>query len=124
MLLPKGAGVRTTELDRNREAWSAVVQYEDPTGNFVATFEWLRAEAAFDSEEFALISRVDDELLFPVAAAGSTLQFDDRGFFQSGILTQRPGDAYTNPFGRSGIPRNSLRFVRGTNTRLTISRLM
>ncbi|PLK23165.1 TonB-dependent receptor [Porphyrobacter sp. TH134] len=116
VLVPKGAGVRTTDLDRDREAWSAVVQYEDPTGNFVATFEWLRAEAGFESEEFALISRVDDELLFPVAAAGSTLQFDDRGFFQRGVLTQRPGDAYATPFGRGGIPLDSLRFLRDTQT--------
>lgn len=116
VLVPKGAGVRTTDLDRDREAWSAVLQYEDPTGNFIATFEWLRAEAGFFSEEFALISRVDDELLFPVAAAGSTLQFDDRGFFQSGVLTQRPGDAYATPFGRGGIPLDSLRFLRETKT--------
>ncbi|UYV15214.1 TonB-dependent receptor plug domain-containing protein [Porphyrobacter sp. ULC335] len=116
VLVPKGAGVRTTDLDRDREAWSAVVQYEDPTGNFIATFEWLRAEAGFQSEEFALISRVDDEGLFPVAAAGSTLQFDENGFFQKGILTQRPGDAYATPFGRGGIPLDSLRFVRDTKT--------
>lgn len=116
VLVPKGAGVRTTDLDRDREAWSAVVQYEDPTGNFIATFEWLRAEAGFQSEEFALISRVDDEGLFPVAAAGSTLQFDENGFFQKGILTQRPGDVFATPFGRGGIPLDSLRFVRDTKT--------
>ncbi|MEL7447230.1 MAG: TonB-dependent receptor plug domain-containing protein, partial [Pseudomonadota bacterium] len=39
VLVPKGAGVRTTDLDRDREAWSAVLQYEDPTGDFIATFE-------------------------------------------------------------------------------------
>jgi TonB-dependent receptor len=116
VLVPKGAGVRTTDLDRDREAWSAVVQYEDPTGNFIATFNWLRAEAGFESEEFALISRVDDELLFPVAAEGSTLQFDENGFFQRGVLTQRPGDAYATPFGRGGIPLDSLRFLRDTQT--------
>ncbi len=112
VLLPKGAGVRTTDLDRDREAWSAVLQYEDPTGDFVATFEWLRSDTTFATEEYALISRVDDEGLFPVAAAGSTLQFDENGIFQSGVLTQRPGDAYATPFGRGGIPIDSLRFLR------------
>ncbi|MBV7258116.1 TonB-dependent receptor domain-containing protein [Erythrobacter crassostreae] len=113
VLLPKGAGVRSTTLDRDREAWSAVLQYEDPTGNFVATFEWLRSSTTFDTDESALIARVDDEALFPVAAAGSTLQFDENGIFQSGVLTQRPGDAYANPFGRGGLPVDSLRFQRG-----------
>ncbi|MEL6877590.1 MAG: TonB-dependent receptor [Pseudomonadota bacterium] len=112
VLVPKGAGVRTTDLDRDREAWSAVVQYEDPTGDFIATFEWLRSDTTFATEEYALIARVDDEALFPVPAAGSTLQFDENGIFQSGVLTQRPGDAYANPFGRGGIPIDSLRFLR------------
>ncbi len=116
VLVPKGAGVRTTNLDRDREAWSAVLQYEDPTGDFVATFEWLRSDSSFATEEYALISRVDDEALFPVPAAGSTFQFDQNGIFQSGVLTQRPGDAYANPFGRGGIPTDSLRFLRNLDT--------
>ncbi|MEL7198781.1 MAG: TonB-dependent receptor [Pseudomonadota bacterium] len=112
VLVPKGAGVRTTNLDRDREAWSAVLQYEDPTGDFIATFEWLRSDTTFATEEYALIARVDDEGLFPVAADGSTLQFDANGIFQSGVLSQRIGDAYATPFGRGGIPIDSLRFLR------------
>lgn len=114
LVVPKGAGVRTTDLDRTREAFSAVGQYESSDGRFMATVEWLRSETSFDTEEFALISRVDDEGLFPVPAAGSTWTFDENGVFQSGILTQRPGDAYATPFGRGGIPIDSLRFLRGT----------
>ena len=116
LVVPKGAGVRTTNLDRDREAWSAVLQYQDPTGDFTATFEWLRSKTNFDTEEYALISRVDDEGLFPVPAAGSTWQFDENGVFQSGVLTQRPGDAYATPFGRGGIPIDSLRFLRGAES--------
>ena len=114
LVVPKGAGVRTTDLDRTREAFSAVGQYESSDGRFKATVEWLRSETSFDTEEFALISRVDDEALFPVPAAGSTWTFDENGVFESGILTQRPGDAYATPFGRGGIPIDSLRFLRGT----------
>ena len=114
LVVPKGAGVRTTDLDRTREAFSAVGQYESSDGRFKATVEWLRSETSFDTEEFALISRVDDEGLFPVPAAGSTWTFDENGVFESGILTQRPGDAYATPFGRGGIPIDSLRFLRGT----------
>ena len=117
LVVPKGAGVRTTDLDRTREAFSAVGQYESSDGRFVATVEWLRSNTSFDTEEYALISRVDDEGLFPVPAAGSTWQFDDNGIFQSGILTQRPGDAYATPFGRGGIPIDSLRFLRGADAK-------
>lgn len=112
VLVPRGAGVRTTNLDRDREAWSAVMQYEDPTGDFVATFEWLRAETTFETEEFSLISLVNDNALNPTARAGSTFAYDDNGVFQSGTLTQRVGDAYATPFGRGGIPLEALRFQR------------
>lgn len=116
VLVPKGAGIRTTDLDRTREAFSGVLQYEDPTGDFIATFEWLRAESSFETEEFALISRVDDEALFPEARAGTTFEYDANGIFQRGILSQRQGDAYANPFGRGGIPLDSLRFLRALDT--------
>jgi len=112
VVVPKGAGVRTTDLDRQREAFSAVAQYESSDGRLLATFEWLRSETSFETEEFALIARVDDDGLFPVPAAGSTWQFDENGIFESGILTQRPGDAYATPFGNGGIPIDSLRFLR------------
>ncbi|MEP5937752.1 MAG: TonB-dependent receptor [Erythrobacter sp.] len=116
LVVPKGAGVRTTDLDRDREAYSFVGQYESADSRFLATIEWLRSETSFDTEEFALISRVDDEGLFPVPAAGSTWQFDENGVFESGVLTQRPGDAYATPFGRGGIPIDSLRFLRGAES--------
>ncbi|WP_235510604.1 TonB-dependent receptor [Tsuneonella troitsensis] len=114
VVAPKGAGVRTTELERDREAWSAVLQYEDPTGDFQMTAEWLRSDTTFFTDEYAILALVNDDLLFPVPRAGSTWQFDENGIFQSGVLTQRPGDAYANPFGRGGIGMESLRFQRGT----------
>ncbi|UIP06165.1 TonB-dependent receptor [Erythrobacter sp. SDW2] len=116
VISPKGAGVRTTELERDREAWSGTVQYEDPTGDFVVTFEWLRSETSFYTDEYAILAQVNDDALFPVPRAGSTWEFDDNGVFQRGILTQRPGDAYATPFGRGGIPMESLRFQRDTTS--------
>ncbi|WP_284124988.1 TonB-dependent receptor [Parerythrobacter aestuarii] len=118
VVVPKGAGVRTTDLDREREAWAAVVQYENPTGDFLITMEWLRSETSFDTEEFAFIAppAADVDGLFPVPRAGSTWTFDDNGVFQSGVLTQRPGDAYATPFGWGGLNVEALRFVRSTKS--------
>ncbi|QFT78861.1 TonB-dependent receptor domain-containing protein [Erythrobacter sp. THAF29] len=125
VLTPQAAGVRTTDLDREREAWSAVLQYEDPTGNFVATFEWLRSDTTFETEEFALLGRIDDGVAFPVQAPGSTWQFDSNGQFVSGVLTQpviggpnsparTPQPVEISPFG--GVPLDSLRFLRDTDS--------
>lgn len=115
LLVPKGAGVRTTDLERDREAWSAVLQYESPNRDFLITFEWLRADTQFFTDEAAILAQVNDDSLFPVPAAGSTWEFDSEGRFQRGILSQRIGDAYANPFGRGGIPMESLRFQRDTD---------
>lgn len=114
VLVPQVAGVRTTTLDRGREAWSAALQYEDPTGDFVATFEWLRASTNFSTEEFALLGRIDDGVSFPDEAPEGKFQYDADGVFQSGILTQNRGNAYATPFGLGGIPADSLRFLRDT----------
>ena len=116
VIVPKGAGVRTTELARDREAISTVLQYESPARDFLMTFEWLRSETTFKTDEAALLALVNDDALFPVPAAGSTWQFDNNGVFQSGVLSQRIGDAYANPFGRGGIPLESLRFQRETES--------
>ncbi len=116
LVVPKGAGVRTTELERNREAVSAVVQYESPTRDFLVTFEFLRSETSFFTDENAAIALVNDDALFPVPAAGTTFEFDENGIFQRGVLSQRIGDAYANPFGRGGIPLELLRFQRETQS--------
>jgi len=110
LLVPKGAGVRTTELDRDREAMSLVAQWESPDQKWLATFEWLNSETTFETEEFAILVRVDDESFFPVPAAGSTWEFDENGIFQRGVLTQDDRGGYASPFG--GVPMDSLRFVR------------
>ena len=116
LVVPKGAGVRTTDLERDREAYSAVLQYESPDRDFLITFEWLRADTTFFTKENAAIALVNDDALFPVPAAGSTWEFDQNGQFVRGILSQRIGDAYANPFGRGGIPLELLRFERETRS--------
>ncbi len=101
VITPKGAGVRTTDLSRDRDAFSAVLQYESPGGDFLVTGEYLRAKTSATINEFAILALVNDDALFPVQAPGSTWQFDENGVFQSGVLTQG-----------GGIPAEFLRFQR------------
>jgi TonB-dependent receptor len=101
VLVPKGAGVRTTDFDRDRSAISLVGQWESNDGRFLATFEYLRADADLSLDEFAILALVNDDALFPTPAPGTTWSFDDQGIFQSGLLSQ---------FAGAGIPTEFLRF--------------
>ncbi|WP_234035693.1 TonB-dependent receptor [Erythrobacter insulae] len=115
VLSPKGAGVRSTELTRNREAWSSVLQYESPDRNFAVTFEWLRSDTSFRTEEFAALALVNNDAWFAVPAAGSTWAFDQNGVFQSGTLTQTLGDSGFSPW--FGLNTELLRFERLTDSK-------
>lgn len=100
VVVPKGAGVRTTGFERNRDALSVVGQWESPDGRFLATLEYLRAEADLGLDEYAVLALVNDDNLFPTQAPGSTWAIQD-GVFQSGVMSQ---------FGGAGIPTELLRF--------------
>ena len=116
VIVPQYAGVRTTDLDRNREAFSAIGQFETLDGNLLMTFEYLRSETSFSTEEFALLGRIDDGVSSPDPRPGTSFTFDSNGLFQSGVLTDNVGNAYATPFGLGGIPLDSLRFLRDTNS--------
>ena len=106
VIVPKGGGVRTTDIERDRQAYSAVGQFETNDGRFLLTLEWLRAETQRDLEEFSALALVNDDALFPVPAAGSTFTFDGP-VFQTGTLTQlQPFTGNT----AGGIPTEFLRF--------------
>ncbi len=97
VVVPKGAGVRTTGYERDREALSLVGQWESDDGAFLVTAEYLRAEADLFVDENAILALVNDDGLFPVPAPGTNFNFDSNGFFTHGTLSQVVG-------GRSGFP--------------------
>ncbi|QZD96124.1 TonB-dependent receptor [Qipengyuania gelatinilytica] len=104
VVVPKGAGVRTTTLERDRQAYSGVAQWEASDGSALITLEYLRAETQANINEFSALALVNDDGLFPVPV--DTWTFDN-GIFQSGTLTQ------LQPFtGGQGIPTELLRFQR------------
>lgn len=106
LFVPKGAGVRTTDLTRDRNAYSAVGQWESNDGRALVTFEYLRAETEATLNEFAVLALVNDDALFPVVAPGTTATFNGNQF-ATGTLTQ------LQPFtGGRGIPTELLRFQR------------
>lgn len=101
VFVPKGAGVRTTDLTRDRNAISAVGQFESNEGRVLVTAEYLRAETDATLNEFAVLALVNDDALFPIVAPGTTPVFIGNQF-GSGTLTQAG----------NGIPTELLRFQR------------
>lgn len=98
VIVPKGAGVRTTTFDRDREAVSLTGQWESNDGKLLGTIEYLSTDASLDLDEYSILALVNDDALFPTARAGETLNIQN-GRLQSGILTQA-----------GGIPTENLRF--------------
>jgi TonB-dependent receptor len=104
VIVPKGAGVRTTDLTRDRKAYSGVLQWESRDKRALVTLEYLRAESGGRLNEYAVLAQVNDDALFPTVAPGTTPTY--RGPQVDSItLTQNSGVAM-------GIPTELLRFQR------------
>ncbi len=108
VVVPKGAGVRTTTLERDRNAFSAVLQVEPKDGTALLTLEYLRAETDATLDEFAALALVNDDGLFPVVAAGTTPIFDGNVVQQITLTQFQP----FNGNAAGGIPTEFLRFQR------------
>ena len=127
VIVPKGAGVRTTGYDRDREAFSLVGQWESNDGGLLVTAEYLRAEYNQHVDEYAMLALVNDDALFPSPAPGTNWTFSNDGSFQSGTLSQNewrgldncqdgslnPPAGLTRPCNvQLGVPTELLRFQR------------
>ena len=115
VIVPKGAGVRSTRLERDREAFSVVGQFESGDGRLLATVEWLRSDTQFMTDEYFIQALVNNDLAYPVERAGTNWVFDANGVFQSGVLTSTLGDSAFSPFG--GLPTELVHFQRATDAR-------
>jgi TonB-dependent receptor len=89
VVVPKGAGVRTTGYDRDREALSLVGQWESNDGRVLVTAEYLRAEADLFVDEHAMLALVNDDNFWPSPrTGGSDWTFSNAGSFETGTLSQ------------------------------------
>lgn len=105
VIVPKGGGVRTTTLTRDRQAYSAVGQFETNDGRLLVTAEYLRAEAQGSLSEFSMLALVNNDAFFPSPVPGTSFTYDG-SVFQSGTLTQ------ISDGGIPGISTENLRFQR------------
>jgi TonB-dependent receptor len=123
VVVPKGAGVRTTGYERDREAVSLVGQWESDDGELLVTAEYLRAEAELFVDEHAILAQVNSPALYPSPVPGTKWTFDKNGTFESGVLSQnqwrgfyncQPGDTFNwggpeaDPNTRTFSPRTNI----------------
>lgn len=127
VVVPKGAGVRTTGYDRDRNALSLVGQWENNEGTLLVTAEYLRAEGELFVDEHAVLALVNDDALFPIPAVGTDWTIGADGSFETGTLSQsawrgidnclegslNPPEGLTRPCNvQVGVPTELLRFQR------------
>ena len=86
--VPKGAGVRTTGYERDRNALSLVGQWESNDGEFLVTAEYLRADAELFVDEHAILALVNNDDLWPSPAIGTNFTVGSNGSFETGTLSQ------------------------------------
>ena len=111
VFVPKGAGVRTTDLTRERDAISVVGQWKSNDRKALLTIEYLKATTDATLNEYAVLALVNDDALFPELAPGTTATFANNQFVK-GTLTHFIRDAQGNIVAQDGIPTELLRFQR------------
>jgi TonB-dependent receptor len=93
--IPGGGGFRTQDFDRERRAFAAAAQWENPDQTLLATAQFLRSDASVQWGENAFESGVDGQGVDQNTGLGgrpggfdqTDFSFDGDGVFQSGTIT-------------------------------------
>jgi TonB-dependent receptor len=91
--LPRGAVMRTQNTDRKRMGYSAAAQWRSTDDSLLATLQFLRSDSRESWTEHAIeiatdnVSSNGDSRAVP----GTTLEFDDDGVFDNGVITGPTG---------------------------------
>ena len=101
VLFPRGASLGTQEFDRERYGYSAAAQWRSNDGTLEATAQFIRSDARQTWGERVIEIATDNVASNgdSRAVAGTSLNFDDSGLFESGFLTGPTGwraDQVTN----------------------------
>ncbi|WP_420607882.1 TonB-dependent receptor [Novosphingopyxis sp.] len=92
-LFPRGAVLGTQEFDRERYGYSAAAQWRSNDGTLEATAQFIRSDARQTWGEHTVEVTTDNVAAAgdSRAVAGTSLDFDDSGLFESGFLTGPTG---------------------------------
>ena len=92
-LFPRGAVMGSQDFNRERYGYSAAAQWRSNDGSIEATAQFLRSDARQAWNERTIEIATDNVTTNgdSRARAGTTLNFDDSGLFESGIITAPTG---------------------------------
>jgi len=91
--LPRGAAMRTQDTDRKRYGYSAAAQWKSTDDSLLATLQFLRSDSRESWTEHALEIATDNVTSNGDSRAvpGTSLEFDDDGVFDNGVITGPSG---------------------------------
>ena len=91
--LPRGAALRTQDTDRKRTGYSAAAQWRSNDRSMLATLQFLRSDSNETWTERAFEIATDNvtDAGDSRAVPGTTLDFDDDGVFDNGVITGPTG---------------------------------
>lgn len=92
-LFPRGAVQGQQEFERERYGYAAAAQWRSNDGSMEATFEFLRSDARQAWTEHTIEIATDNVTAAgdSRARAGTSINFDDSGLFESGVITGPTG---------------------------------
>ena len=93
ILFPRGASIGSQEFDRERYGYSAAAQWRNNAGTLEATAQFIRSDARQTWGEKVLEVAADNVASNgdSRAVAGTSINFDEDGLFESGFITAPTG---------------------------------
>lgn len=91
--VPRGAALRTQDTDRTRIGYSAAAQWRSTDRSVLATLQFLRSDSRESWSERAFEVATDNVTAAGDSRAvpGTSLNFDDDGVFDNGVITGPTG---------------------------------
>lgn len=102
--MPNGSNLTMKTDDRTRKGYYADIQWESPDQTFSNNFQFLRSDALLSWKENAVKYQSGYDRRQSIPLKGTEFTFNDKGLFQSGIITQ--DGSFSDGGWRSADPDN------------------
>lgn len=89
LFVPQSARLSKKQDDRDREGFATSLQWENTDKTILLTGEYIRSDASLIWHENAIEYADDPNPMLPVE--GTSFEFDENGYFESGVITSEAG---------------------------------
>ena len=91
IFIPESTRLSKKEDDRTREGTALSLQWENPSQTTVITGEYIRSDSSLSWGENVIEMDDGDSNGSMHPIAGTEFEFDDKGYFESGVITSEAG---------------------------------